>query len=207
MAAKKAAKKPAAKKPAAKKVASKKPVAKKVAAKRPSKAAPPKRKVTPPMAKASDDNGMPKEGKAAPDFSAADQNGNTVRLSALKGQPVVLYFYPKDDTPGCTVEACDFRDGYAALQKKGAVVLGVSPDNGKSHQKFIAKHQLPFSLLVDESHAIGTTYGTWGEKSMYGRKYMGMFRATFLIGKDGIIQKVWPKVSVKGHVDEVLAAL
>ncbi len=197
----------AAKKAAAKKAATKKPAAKKPAAKTVSKAAAPKKKATPTVAAASADSGMPVEGKAAPDFSAVDQDGKTVRLSSLKGKPVVLYFYPKDDTPGCTVEACDFRDSHSALQKKGAVVLGVSPDNGKSHQKFIAKHQLPFSLLVDDSHAIGMKYGTWGEKSMYGRKYLGMFRSTFLIAKDGTIQKVWPKVSVKGHVDEVLAAL
>ncbi len=203
MAAKKSPQKPV-KKP----LPAKKPAAKKLLkAKKP--ASPAKQaKVMPAKLRAkAADLKMPIEGAAAPDFSAVDGAGKTIRLSDFKGTSVVLYFYPKDDTPGCTVEACDFRDHHSQILKRGAVVLGVSPDNGKSHQKFATKHGLGFPLLVDESHDIGHKYGTWGEKSMYGRKYMGMFRSTFLIGADQKIKKVWPKVSVTGHVDEVLAAL
>lgn len=147
------------------------------------------------------------EGKKAPAFSLKDHNGETVKLADLKGKHVVLYFYPKDSTPGCTTEACDFRDNMARLKKKGAVVLGVSPDSEKSHQKFIAKHELPFQLLVDDDHAVAEAYGAWGEKSLYGRKFMGIIRSTFLIGPDGTLEKAWPKVKVAGHVDEVLEAL
>ncbi|MBX7099031.1 MAG: thioredoxin-dependent thiol peroxidase [Myxococcaceae bacterium] len=147
------------------------------------------------------------EGKKAPAFSLKDQDGKTVKLADFKGKSVVLYFYPKDMTSGCTVEACDFRDDFGALKKKGAVVLGVSPDNEKSHQKFIAKHELPFPLLVDDDHAVAEAYGAWGEKSMYGRKYFGIVRSTFLIGPDGVLQKAWTKVKVAGHSKEVLAAL
>lgn len=150
---------------------------------------------------------MVTEGKKAPAFSAKDQAGATVKLAELKGKYVVLYFYPKDMTSGCTVEACEFRDEHSALKKKGAVVLGVSPDGEKSHQKFIAKHELPFQLLVDEDHAVAEAYGAWGEKSMYGRKFMGIIRSTTLIAPDGTVAKHWPKVKAAGHAAEVLAAL
>lgn len=150
---------------------------------------------------------MLEEGKKAPSFSLKDQNGETVKLSDLAGKQVVLYFYPKDMTPGCTTEACDFRDQFQPLKKAGAVVLGISPDSETSHQKFIAKHELPFQLLVDSDHAVAEKYGAWGEKSLYGRKFMGIIRSTFLIGADGKLKKVWPKVKVNGHVDEVLAAV
>jgi peroxiredoxin Q/BCP len=146
-------------------------------------------------------------GDKAPAFALKDQSGKTVKLSDFKGQHVVLYFYPKDNTPGCTTEACDFRDEHSALQKAGAVVLGVSPDTAASHQKFIAKYELPFPLLVDEGHEVAEKYGAWGEKNMYGRKMMGIIRSTFLIGPDGKLVKAWPKVKVAGHVDEVKAAL
>ena len=128
-------------------------------------------------------------------------------LSDFKGKAVVLYFYPKDDTPGCTQEACDFRDEYSALKKAGAVVLGVSPDDAKSHGKFAGKFKLPFPLLADTDHSVALAYGAWAEKSMYGRKYMGIVRSTFLIGPDGAVARVWPKVKVKGHVEEVREAL
>lgn len=151
---------------------------------------------------------LPKEGSKAPVFSTMDQEGNKIKSSDFSGKKnIVLYFYPKDLTPGCTVEACNFRDDYAALKKAGAVVLGVSPDTAKLHQKFIDKHQLPFPLLMDEDKKICEKYGVWVEKSMYGRKYMGVLRATFLIDKKGRIAKVWPKVNVKEHSQEVLSAL
>ena len=150
---------------------------------------------------------MPQVGDVAPDFSLQDQHGNTVKLSALKGRKVVLYFYPKDDTPGCTVEACNFRDEHSALERAGAVVLGVSPDDAASHQKFTAKFNLPFPLLVDTDHRTADAYGVWGEKQFAGRTYMGVNRATFLIGPDGKLARVWPKVKVEGHVAEVLQSL
>ncbi len=149
----------------------------------------------------------PEVGKKAPPFSLEDQDQKSVKLSDFKGQAVVLYFYPRDDTPGCTQEACDFRDEYSALKKAGAVVLGVSPDDAKSHGKFAGKFKLPFPLLVDSDHRVALAYGAWAEKSMYGRKYMGIVRSTFLINKDGVLARVWPKVKVKGHVDEVRDAL
>lgn len=150
---------------------------------------------------------MIEAGKKAPAFSLKNQDGNTVKLSDYAGRPVVLYFYPKDDTPGCTTEACDFRDQHKALEKAGAVVIGVSPDNEARHAKFTAKHELPFTLLADVEHAVAEKYGAWGEKSLYGKKFMGIIRSTFLIGADGKVAKVWPKVKVAGHVDEVLAAV
>lgn len=150
---------------------------------------------------------MVSEGKKAPAFSAKDQSGATVKLADFKGKYVVLYFYPKDNTPGCTVEACEFRDEYGVLKKKDAVVLGVSPDGPKSHEKFIAKFSLPFPLLVDEEHALADAYGAWGEKSLYGRKFMGLIRSTALIGPDGTVVKHWPKVKAKGHAAEVIAAI
>ncbi|HRI03445.1 MAG TPA: thioredoxin-dependent thiol peroxidase [Pyrinomonadaceae bacterium] len=149
---------------------------------------------------------MLKEGDKAPDFNAKDQDGNDVKLADLKGQRVVLYFYPKDDTPGCTKEACSFRDADDVYKSKGIRVLGVSTDNEKSHQKFISKFQLPFDLLADTDKQIVEAYGVWGEKSMYGRKYMGTFRKTFLIDGDGKIVKIFDKVDVSAHADEVLAA-
>jgi peroxiredoxin Q/BCP len=146
-------------------------------------------------------------GKKAPAFTLPDQDGKPVKLSDFKGKAVVLYFYPKDDTPGCTREACDFRDEHSALKKAGAVVLGVSPDDAKSHTRFVGKFNLPFPLLADTDHGVAEAYGAWAEKSMYGRKYMGIVRSTFLIDGDGKVAAVWPKVKVTGHVDEVREAL
>jgi peroxiredoxin Q/BCP len=148
-----------------------------------------------------------KTGSKAPAFSLPSDSGETVSLSGLKGKPVVLYFYPKDDTPGCTVEACEFRDSWADVQKTGAVVLGVSPDGLADHKKFRAKFKLPFPLLADEDHAVADAYGAWGDKSMYGRKYKGILRTTFLIGPDGTIARVFEKVKPKGHAAEVLASI
>lgn len=146
-------------------------------------------------------------GAKAPDFSLPDQHGSTVTLKSLKGKQVVLYFYPKDDTSGCTKEACDFRDAFAPIKKAGAVVLGVSKDGTASHQKFIAKYGLPFALLSDEETVVCNAYGVYKEKSMYGRKYMGIERSTFVIDPTGRLKAVFRKVKVPGHVDEVLAAL
>ncbi len=150
---------------------------------------------------------MVEEGKPAPDFELATDSGDTVKLSDLRGKPVVLYFYPKDDTPGCTRQACDIRDGWAAFQRAGAVVLGVSPDKEDSHAKFKAKYDLPFTLLADTDHAVSEAYGVWGEKSFAGRKYMGVERSTFVIGADGDVVKVMRKVDPKTHADDVLAVL
>ena len=149
---------------------------------------------------------MLKEGDKAPDFTSKDQDGNPVKLSDHKGQKVVLYFYPKDDTPGCTKEACSFRDADDVYRKKGIKVFGVSTDDEKSHQKFISKFQLPFDLLADTDKSIVESYGVWGEKSMYGKKYMGTNRKTFLIDEDGRIAKIFDKVNVEQHADEVLQA-
>jgi peroxiredoxin Q/BCP len=146
-------------------------------------------------------------GSKAPAFSLQDQDGKTVKLADLKGESVVLYFYPKDNTSGCTVEACAFRDDYAKLKKAGAVLLGVSPDSEQSHKKFIEKFSLPFPLLIDADHAVAEKYGAWGDKVLYGRKYQGIIRSTFLIGADGKVKKAWPKVKVNGHSADVLAAL
>lgn len=146
-------------------------------------------------------------GDLAPEFTAADQSGQTVSLAELKGKFVVLYFYPKDDTPGCTTEACAFRDEYAVYRQQGVVVLGVSTDPVKSHAKFAAKFNLPFSLLADEAKTIVGAYGVWGEKTFMGRKYLGTHRVTFLIGPDGRILQTWPKVKPEGHAKEVLAAI
>lgn len=149
---------------------------------------------------------MLKEGNKAPDFTSKDQDGNKVKLSDYKGKRVVLYFYPKDDTPGCTKEACSFRDADDVYSKKGIKVFGVSTDDEKSHQKFISKFSLPFDLLADTDKKIVEKYGVWGEKSMYGKKYMGTLRKTFLIGEDGKIVKIFDKVNVSEHADEVLKA-
>jgi len=145
-----------------------------------------------------------KAGSKAPDFSVNDQDGKPVTLSGLKGKKVVLYFYPKDQTPGCTAEACNLRDNYKALQKQGYEVLGVSTDSEKSHQKFIAKEKLPFRLLADVDKVIHQKYGTWVEKSMYGRKYMGTARVTYIINEQGIIDDVIEKVDTKNHADQIL---
>ena len=147
-----------------------------------------------------------KEGDVAPAFSVATNGGGKAALSDYMGKHVVLYFYPKDDTPGCTKEACAFRDQFAAFKKKGAVVLGVSTDPVKAHDKFVEKFELPFTLLADEDKKIVEAYGVWGQKSFMGRKYMGTHRVTFLIGPDGRIKKIWPKVIAGEHADEVLAA-
>src|SRR5262245_11531575 len=147
------------------------------------------------------------EGDLAPAFTAATNAGETVSLADFSGKNVVLYFYPKDDTPGCTKEACAFRDQFAEFKRRGAVVLGVSVDPVKSHDKFAAKYKLPFTLLADEDKKIVQTYGVWGEKSFMGRTYLGTHRVTFLIGPNGRIKKIWPKVKPEEHVKEVLAAL
>lgn len=148
-----------------------------------------------------------KEGAKAPDFSLPSSEGKNVKLSDFKGQTVVLYFYPKDDTPGCTQEACDFRDSIKEFKKKGAMVLGVSPDSLKKHDKFIEKFKLPFPLLSDEEKKVLNQYGVWKEKSMYGRKYMGVERTTVVIDPQGKIARIFPKVKVTGHSDEVLEAV
>lgn len=159
------------------------------------------------MAKAEVEVGL-KVGEMAPDFTATATDGSTIRLSDYRGkQPVILYFYPKDDTPGCTKEACAFRDLYEDFRQKGAIVLGVSTDPVKSHVKFTEKFKLPFPLIADESQIIVEAYKVWGEKVFMGRKYMGTHRVTYLIRADGSIQNVWPKVKPEEHAAEVLAAL
>ncbi len=147
------------------------------------------------------------EGHAAPDFSLKTDRGETITLSELRGKPVVLYFYPKDDTPGCTREACAFRDRQSDLAAHGAVVLGVSPDDEKSHGKFRDKFHLNFPLLADPDHRVADAYGAWREKNMYGKKSMGIQRSTFLIDATGKVRKAWKKVNVDGHDAAVLAAL
>lgn len=143
----------------------------------------------------------------APDFTLFDDAGVERRFSDYRGQPVVLYFYPKDDTPGCTTEACAFRDAYSDYTQAGVAVVGISPDQVKSHAKFKAKYQLPFTLLADEDHQVCEQYGVWGRKKFMGREYDGVFRTTFLIGSDGMILKVFENVKPEGHSEEVLAAL
>lgn len=147
---------------------------------------------------------MIRVGDAAPDFTAPTDGGGSVRLKDLRGKKVVLYFYPKDNTPGCTTESCDFRDAHAEFGEHDAVVLGVSPDSVKSHDNFKQKFDLPFTLISDEDHKIAEAYGVWQEKSMYGRKYMGIVRSTFVIDEKGKIAAIYDKVKVKGHVAEVL---
>lgn len=149
----------------------------------------------------------PQAGQKAPAFSLKDDSGKTVSLSDFKGKKVVLYFYPKDNTGGCTQQACDFRDGYARLGKAKAAVLGVSADSVESHAKFKAKQGLNFQLLSDPEHKALDAYGVWQEKSLYGRKFMGIVRSTFIIDEAGKISKVYPKVRVAGHVDDILASL
>lgn len=150
---------------------------------------------------------MIEENKKAPDFTLSDSSGNLVTLSQFKGKKVVLYFYPKDMTSGCTQEACDFRDSYPDFGKLDAVVLGISPDNEKSHKKFSDKYELPFTLLSDTEKKVVEEYGVWKEKSMYGRKYMGVERTTLIIDEEGKIKKIFPKVKINGHIEEVLEAL
>lgn len=150
---------------------------------------------------------MVESGQKAPDFELPADDGTRIRLSKLKGRPVVLYFYPKDDTSGCTREAKDFTDLAAAFEKSGAAVFGISPDSVASHTKFRCKHDLAVRLLADEDKAVATAFGVWVEKSMYGRKYMGVDRSTFLIDGEGRIGEVWRKVKVPGHADDVLAAV
>lgn len=146
-------------------------------------------------------------GSPAPDFSLTDDSGETVTLSKLKGTQVVVYFYPRDDTPGCTTQACGVRDAWDAFTAAGAVVLGVSPDGEASHAKFKAKFELPFTLLADADHAVAEQYGAWGEKSMYGKKYMGVIRSTVVIAADGTVKAIFPKVQPAAHAKLVLAAL
>jgi peroxiredoxin Q/BCP len=148
-----------------------------------------------------------KEGDVAPVFTVSTNGGGKISLTDFKGKNVILYFYPRDDTPGCTKEACAFRDHFADFKKKGAVVLGVSIDPVKSHDKFVEKFKLPFTLLADEDKKIVEAYGVWGQKSFMGRKYMGTHRVTFLIGPDGRIKKIWPEVKPAEHAAEVLAAI
>jgi len=227
--AKSAARKPAPKKPAkAKKATAKKAPTKKVKTKRlkarraPVKAAArkvaPKSKKTAPRraakssVKAAASAPRPSSaaktttGAEAPGFTLPTDGGGSLSLSDLKGRPVVLYFYPRDDTPGCTVEACDFRDHIPDFSGVNAAVIGVSTDSVASHDKFKAKYNLPFTLAADENHAVAEAYGVWVEKNRYGRKYMGTERSTFLIDADGKVAKVWRKVKVEGHAQDVLAA-
>lgn len=150
---------------------------------------------------------VPAEGSKAPDFNLPGSNGENIALKDLKGKNIVVYFYPKDDTPGCTVEACGLRDSFKEIEKLNAVILGVSPDSVKSHGKFITKFQLPFTLLADEDKKMCEDYGVWVEKSMYGKKYMGVARTTFIIDKNGKIAKVFEKVKPEGHNQEIIVAL
>jgi len=150
---------------------------------------------------------MVKEGRPAPDFTLPSSEGNDVRLGDLRGRPVVLYFYPRDNTPGCTREACAFRDTMARIKRKGAVVLGISPDSIASHEKFRAQHRLSFPLLSDPDKKVAKKYGAFGEKVMYGKKVQGMIRSTFVIDEEGIVRKVFPRVRVDGHAEAVLEAL
>ena len=147
------------------------------------------------------------ENSLAPDFVLSDQDGIERKLSDYRGKTVILYFYPKDDTKGCTTEACGFRDDYSAYEKAGVEIVGISPDSVKSHTKFIKKYTLPFTLLADEEHKVCESYGVWGIKKMYGREYEGVFRTTFVIGPDGVIKKVFEKVKPAQHSSEVLAAV
>ena len=150
---------------------------------------------------------MVEEGSQAPDFELKSDTGETLKLSQFRGRPVVLYFYPRDDTPGCTKEACAFRDSYDEYLARDAVILGVSRDGEESHQKFKQKYDLPFTLLSDPDHAVADAYGVWAEKSMYGRKSMGIVRSTFVIAPDGTIARAMRGIKVPGHSDKVLEAL
>lgn len=145
-----------------------------------------------------------KEGDIAPLFTSTNEKGETVSLKDYKGKKLVLYFYPKDSTPGCTSEACDLRDNYQTFQSQGYEILGVSPDSAKSHTKFIEKYELPFSLLADTEYEVAEAFGAWGEKSMYGKTYMGILRSTFIINEKGIIEKVVEKVDTKAHTKQLI---
>lgn len=147
---------------------------------------------------------MLEAGDKAPEIESIDQDGNPIKLSDFKGKKIVLYFYPKDNTPGCTAESCNLRDNYEALQKQGYVVLGVSGDSAKSHKKFIEKHELPFPLIADEDKSVHNAFGTWGEKQMYGKTYMGTLRTTFIINEEGVIEEVITKVKTKDHTAQIL---
>jgi len=199
----KPAKKAAPKKAAPKKVTPKKAAPKKAAPKKaaPKKAAP-KKAASKKLMAASQDSLL---GKAAPTFSLSDQDGATVTSSSLAKRPYILYFYPKDDTPGCTKEACDFRDGFSKFARAGVRVLGVSPDSVASHGRFRAKYSLPFTLLSDPDKQLVNAYGVWVKKQNYGREYMGVLRSTFLVDAKGVIRHVWRGVKVDGHADAVLA--
>lgn len=150
---------------------------------------------------------MVQEGTAAPDFTLPSDDGSELSLRAFRGQRVILYFYPKDDTPGCTTQACDLRDNYEAIQAQGGVVLGVSPDSPASHVKFKEKYGLTFPLLSDEDHRVAEVYGVWKEKSMYGKKFWGIERSTFVIDEEGVVIEAWRKVKPKGHAQRVGEAL
>lgn len=150
---------------------------------------------------------MPAVGAKAPSFTLPDDTGEPVSLAGFAGRPVVLYFYPKDDTPGCTTQACGLRDAWREVQATGAVVLGVSPDSPASHARFRRKHRLPFPLLADGDHAVAARYGAWGAKQLFGVKYQGILRTTFLIDGAGVIRRVFERVKPKGHAEQVLAAL
>ena len=150
---------------------------------------------------------MVEEGKPAPDFELTSDEGQTVRLSELRGQPVVVYFYPRDDTPGCTAQACGIRDNYEAFGERGATVLGISPDDESSHVKFKQKYGLPFTLLADPDHRVADDYGVWGERSMYGKTYRGIERSTFVIDADGNVAKIMRRVKPDTHAQQVLEAL
>jgi peroxiredoxin Q/BCP len=150
---------------------------------------------------------MVEEGKPAPDFELTSDSGETVRLSDFRGKPVVVYFYPRDDTPGCTAQACGIRDNYEAFGERGAVVLGISPDTESSHVKFKQRYGLPFTLLADPEHEVAERYGVWGERRMYGKTYMGIERSTFVIDSDGNVAHVMRRVKPDTHVEQVLQAL
>jgi thioredoxin-dependent peroxiredoxin len=150
---------------------------------------------------------MPEAGEPAPDFTLPSSAGGTVSLADLRGQRVIVYFYPKDDTPGCTAEACGFRDAWPELQEAGVVVLGISKDGTRSHEKFARKYGLPFTLLSDEDHAVAERYGVWQQKSLYGKTYLGMARTTFYIRPDGLIGHIWKQVKVPGHAARILQYL
>jgi thioredoxin-dependent peroxiredoxin len=150
---------------------------------------------------------MINEGDEAPDFTLGSDGGELVTLSSLRGRPVVLYFYPRDDTPGCTTQACGIRDAYDEFERAGAVVLGVSPDDERSHVKFKQKYGLPFTLLADPDHAVAEQYGVWGQRSYMGRKFFGVSRSTFVIDEAGVVKKVFPKVKPATHADDVLEVI
>ena len=148
-----------------------------------------------------------KEGDKAPAFTGLNEKGEEVSLSDYKGKKLILFFYPKDNTPGCTAEACNLRDNYDQLRAQGFELLGVSPDRAKKHQNFIKKHEFPFPLLADTEQEVLQKYGVWGEKQMYGRSYMGVFRTTFIIGESGVIEKIFTKVDTKAHAEQILEAV